>query len=270
MHPFRRRRAALGDLVDSRSASYAINDKERKRERERQLRWQADPTTPGGPNNPLRFSDVSTTAAYTLPASITGKFVQLDNSPPTGSLFVPQRSSNDAVGGGLMGSACVMRSLQINFDLVSPTIVNQSTMFDPAGAFVALVMDRSANGTQATAEMVFKSDPLPVYSSTEMLDNPLRNVTYEDRFRVLKTWRFDIKPIAAVNNAAANTISASISRHTVSYYLPMAVKWSSLPPGDSGTHQDCADINFFLIAFITDSSAGTVMHVNARGRFTSY
>lgn len=158
---------------------------------------------------------------YKAPANLSATF--------TSGLFDPD---NPSVG----GSACDCMSapaqgdgptnrdgkkIKIKSVYIKGLVYNQSSTAQAAPdgqdmAYIALVLDRQTNGASAASNLVFSN---PTGSSLNNI-NPLRNLEYADRFRILKDMVIDMTP-PTLTAYGANTYSSTGKLKHFEWFVPL-------------------------------------------------
>jgi len=133
----------------------------------------------------------------------------------------------------------------------------------PVGAlkvFVAVVLDTQTNGAQLNSEDVFKS----LGNVAALNCDPMKNLLFGSRFRILKSQVYDLTPVGI--NAAAATSAHYGTRREFDWYIPFK---GGLPVNlNAGTTADVANVidnSIHVVAFAT--VAGSEIQYNGRIRF---
>jgi len=128
-----------------------------------------------------KFYDTALTAtALTAPTDASGGEVD-----PSATSMI----STPAVGDGEQnrdGKRINILSVQVNGTVNLPAIANATTGFTPSRVFVALVLDTQSNAAQMNSEDCFKNTG----ATAALAANPMRNLLFGKRFRVLKEETF--------------------------------------------------------------------------------
>lgn len=130
--------------------------------------------------------------------------------------------------------------------------------------FVALVQDTQTNGTQLNSEDVFTNPGGSVY----LAPMPNRNMSYTQRFKVLKMKKIVLKTPALTNNTgAAGGIVQS------GFHQPFKLSWKGRMPVTFLTSTTTADIanvtnnSVQVVAFTSTSTLAPKIEYNCRVRF---
>jgi len=130
----------------------------------------------------------------------------------------------------------------------------------PNKVFVAAILDTQTNGAQLNSEDVFKN-----LSGSDLLNcDPMKNLLFGNRFRILKSQVFDVTPIGI--SPAAATVAHYAVRREFDWYIPF--KGGLQVNLNAGTTADVANVidnSLHVVAFAV--TAGTTIGYNARIRF---
>jgi len=132
---------------------------------------------------------------------------------------------------------------------------------DATKCFVAVVLDTQTNGAQLNSEDVFKNTTTAAYTAV----NPLKNLLFGSRFRILKSQVYDLTPIGVIG-AAANYAHGDV-RRDFDWYIPFK---GGLPVNlNAGTTADVANVIDNSIHVVAFATTGEVVQIayNARIRF---
>jgi len=126
--------------------------------------------------------------------------------------------------------------------------------------FVAVILDTQTNGAQLNSEDVFKN-----LGNTALLAvDPMKNLLFGSRFRILKSQLFDLTPIGITGAVA--TVAHNGARREFDWYIPFK---GGLPVNlNAGTTADVVNVidnSLHVVAFA--SEAGADIGYNARIRF---
>lgn len=159
------------------------------------------------------------------------------------------------------GNKIVVLSALIQGMIHVPSQTNQSTADVVGNVFIALVMDTQTNGATLNSEDVF-SNPS---GSTTMCVLPNRNMSYTQRFKVLKIKRITVRLPAMVYDG---TNIEQQGLHT-----PFKISWNGKMPVTFTTPSTTADVagvtnnSLHVIAFTSNTDLGTQLYYNCRVRF---
>jgi len=135
-----------------------------------------------------------------------------------------------------------------------------AAVIDSAKVFVAVILDTQTNGAQLDSESVFKNTTGQLSSAVE----PLKNLLFGSRFRILKSQLFDLTPSGAA--AAGNIAWAGVQRQ-FDWYIPFK---GGLPVNlNAGTTADVANVidnSLHVVAFSTLNGTCEIAY-NSRIRF---
>jgi len=139
----------------------------------------------------------------------------------------------------------------------------ESTSEAPEAAtkiFVAVVLDTQTNGAQLNSEDVFKNTGAYALLNAD----PLKNLLFGSRFRILKSQTFDLTFNGVAGTVA--TLAHNATRRDFDWYIPFK---GGLPVNlNAGTTADVANVidnSLHVVAFST--LAGSSIGYNARIRF---
>lgn len=128
----------------------------------------------------------------------------------------------------------------------------------PPNVFLALIQDTQCNGTELNSEDVFTS------GTAENAVEPLRNMSFGKRFKVLKEWKLSPTEFDAV------VVNGSFWTQNFKHYrkLTMPVTFTTASTA-AGVASVASSNALFLIGCIQDNSGTSKYHVsyNARIRF---
>jgi len=207
-----------------------------------------------------KFLDTARVGGTILaPANMAGAELDPTGTGCTGCLSAPAQGDTASSRDGFK---IAMKSIQVEGVVAIPVQVNQSGADYMGTYFVALVLDTQTNGAQLNSEDVFTNPG----ADTSLASSPLRNMSYVERFKVLKTKRLRISPLAVTFDGT------NIEQEGA--YLPFKffVKLGGLPVKFTAgsTTADVAgvvDNSLHIIAYATDVTLGPVISYNARLRF---
>lgn len=126
--------------------------------------------------------------------------------------------------------------------------------------FIAVILDTQTNGAQLNSEDVFKN----TLASTDTNSDPLKNLLFGNRFRILKSQTYDLTP-SGITGAAA-TLAHNAVRREFDWYIPF--KGGLQVNLNAGTTADVANVidnSVHVVAFAT--TTGCNIAYNARIRF---
>lgn len=97
------------------------------------------------------------------------------------------------------GMKICMKSIFIHGALTAVAQTAQSSADTAPNIFIALVLDKQTNAAQLNSEDVY-TNPSGV---TSLVPSPLRNMTFTDRFKVLKTVKVEVPQLGLVNDTGS-------------------------------------------------------------------
>jgi len=132
--------------------------------------------------------------------------------------------------------------------------------YAPHKVFVAVILDTQTNGAQLNSEDVFKS----LGASAALNVNPVKNLLFGTRFRILKSQVYDLTPVGMAGTTATYGIQGT--RRDFDWYIPF--KGGLQVNLNAGTTADVANVmdnSLHVVAFAT--VANTAISYNGRIRF---
>lgn len=164
------------------------------------------------------------------------------------------------------GKSITMLSLQVEGNIITPADATNTAPADPPTYFVAIVLDRQTNGAQMNSEDCF-SNPS---GDGRLAANPLRNMKYSKRFKVLAMQR----GIATPGGPATwyNTVSGNTPQNGTAwnfhFYIDLKGMKTEFETGTtSGYVTTIVDNSIHIIAYCTDIDLQPVISYNSRLRF---
>ena len=144
---------------------------------------------------------------------------------------------------------------------------DQTATNTPPTVFCALVLDRQSNGATLNSEDVFTNPA----ASALLAVNPLRNMSFTSRFKVLDTWTHTWEPsqLMAFNDQATTTF-ASMGGHkpfvlSKKFKTPLRVTFTT-----GSTTADIANVidnSLHVIAYASNLSTAPNIQYTSRMRF---
>lgn len=129
--------------------------------------------------------------------------------------------------------------------------------------YIALVLDKQTNGAQATSDQVFINPSL----SDGLAANPLKNMEYTKRFRVLDTWEGVFDVITAAPQGGNTSLGWTYGQ-TLKFVLNWRGRMRGNFQGDEGAISQISDNSFHVVAFAqTGAGAAVEILYNSRIRF---
>jgi len=220
-------------------------------------RMVANAVTMGFMGIEKKFLDTAK-ALTTVAASTTLTGGEYDPSTGcTGCLSCPAQGDTEQ---SRDGKRIVIDSLILKGYVELPSI---DVLADPAAAskvFVAVILDTQTNGAQLDSEAVFKS----LGNAVGLNVQPVKNLLYGNRFRILKSQLYDLTPTGQTGTTA--TYGHNGVRRDFDWYIPFK---GGLPVNmNAGTTADVANVidnSIHVVAFATEATMGIAY--NARIRF---
>lgn len=184
------------------------------------------------------------------PTAGTGGCVGCLSSPGTGSAF-NQRD----------GAKIQLKSILVKGMILVPPQLDQSGMDTACIVTVALVMDTQTNGATLDSESVYTN---PGGQAAQNC-NVLRNVSFTERFKVLKMTQFTLPQVSASYDGTNIEVSGTSIPFTLSSKLNATVKFTS-----GSTTADVANVidnSLHIIAWVNNTAYGAQIGYNSRLRF---
>jgi len=125
--------------------------------------------------------------------------------------------------------------------------------------FFAVILDTQTNGAQLNSEDVFKN-----LSANDLANcDPMKNLLFGNRFRILKSQVFDVTPIGV---AAAGLTAYNTVRREIDWYIPFKGGLTvNMNAGTTANVTNVIDNSLHVVAFST--LTGASLGYNARIRF---
>lgn len=177
---------------------------------------------------------------------------------------VPQ---NDTMS-GRDGSKITMKSIQINGIVRTASQTAQTAADNGVDIFVALVLDMQTNGAQLNSEDVYTN---PVATGA-LATHPLRNMSFTERFKVLKTEIFKFGYPTMVQSGALATDPYVHTQAGEVQPLQWYVKLPDIPVqwktgNTDGAITDIINNSLHIIAYCNNTDTAPNISYNARLRF---
>lgn len=209
-----------------------------------------------------KYFDTSLAATALVVPPASAAWTGLDTLNPTTVLCfnAPQQGTGAS---NRDGRVITMQSLQVNFVVNVPSQVDQTGADSQCSFNYAIVLDKQTNSGTATgldSENVYTN---PVASALGGI-NPLRNMLYTKRYKVLKTESIQAPQMNMTYDGTNVEQEGGVYRHTC--YIPLkAIKTEFI--ANAGTVADISTNGLFLLAWTTGSSQAPTLTYNARLRF---
>lgn len=166
------------------------------------------------------------------------------------------------------GKKIVITSVHVNGIVnLDADNANSGTIEVAPVVMVALVQDTQTNGAQADSSLVFKNTS----TNAKLCSSPMRNLQYNNRFKVLSVWRYAFPaPAIMYNSDAAN------SGLVPTYVYPGVNQRFSfnkkvrIPVNFTGTSSVIANVvdnSLHIIAYVSHTTRTPQLSYNARIRF---
>lgn len=159
------------------------------------------------------------------------------------------------------GMKITMKSIEIEGVVtMSSRLAIATTMASPV-VFIALVLDTQTNGAAMTSDLVY------TFPSAILASSPLRNMSYTERFKVLKKIRISMPPLSNTQNGAANY---SVAGDQVAFRIFKKLKGLQckyLTGSTTANISGIVDNSLHIVAWASDTSALPGISFNSRMRF---
>jgi len=129
--------------------------------------------------------------------------------------------------------------------------------------FVAVVSDSATNAVQLSSEDVFVNPSATAATAGEA--NPLKNLKYGKRFKILKSWQFCFNP--PVSGNGTNTMMLYETSQFFDFYTSLNMEVNFIQGQTDANVASVADNSLHVIAFCTSVGA-TQIEYCSRIRFT--
>lgn len=209
----------------------------------------------------LKFLDTgASSVALGAPTDASGGEIQPEFGC-TSCLSAPAQGDGES---NRDGRKIVIKSMLVNGAVLSGTLNDQADAINAPQIFVALVLDKQANGATIVSEQVFTNPN----DSAAVNAGLFRNLEYAQRYQVVDSAVLQLGPFTGATDGA----NTSTWRCPV---VPFKLSWNgNLPVEFTGTTADVANVTnyaFHVIAFATNllgaGSVAPLISYNARCRF---
>lgn len=151
-------------------------------------------------------------------------------------------------------------SIYLNGTVFIPAASLLATQEQYPSVFVALVLDRQCNGAQFNSEDVFKNTS----GSARLAANPLRNLQYSTRFKILASTVIDTKPTQKVGDTSNQERDGF--QHTFKLYANLGGIITTFT-GATADVANIVDNNIGVVAYCTSTDIGPLLYYQSRLRF---
>ncbi len=128
--------------------------------------------------------------------------------------------------------------------------------------YVALILDTQTNGAQLNSEDVFKNTSGNVFVN----GTPQKNLLFMNRFRILKTQRFNLTPNTLSHFAVDSFSWAGVTR-PFSWFVNLKGLKVNFNAGTTADVANVIDNSLHIIAYTTNIAGAPTLTYNARIRF---
>jgi len=162
------------------------------------------------------------------------------------------------------GFKIAMKSIQVTGSVNVNLQLGQGSADIMPEVYIALVLDTQTNGAQLNSEDVFTNPGGVAYLAA----TPLRNMSYTERFKVLKIKKIRIPQASITYNGSQDTIVQNGGQFRFDMFkklggLPVKFTAGSTTANVSGV----VDNSLHIIAYCCDTTMGPTISYNARLRF---
>lgn len=204
-----------------------------------------------------KYYDVSlSNSALTAPINATG-----GEHDPSATLSLNTVAQGDTES-NRDGKKILMQKLILHGNIFVPAQANRTSGLQPGIAYVAVVLDTQCNGAKLNSEDVFKNQA----GSSRLAAQPLRNLQYSTRFRVLASKRITLTSPEATYDGT--NIEADGTDHPFDFYVNL----KNLPVTFTGTTSDVASISdncISVVAYCTSTDFAPALYYQSRLRFAA-
>lgn len=186
----------------------------------------------------------------------------------TGGEFDPSATSmitTPTVGDGEQqrdGKQIAMLYIDINGVIQTVELAGVANSPPTLQIFVAIVLDTQSNGAQMNSEDCFKNTT----AGAQVAPNPLRNLLFGKRFRILKSHNFILQPMNTCV-LAGPLFTTGAMRRNFHWFIPLKGLKVNFNAGTTASIANVIDNSVHVIAY-TNSVTGTpTISYNARLRF---
>lgn len=208
-----------------------------------------------------KFLDCGLNAtALTAPAAATGGEIP-PGSGCTGCLSAPGQgdTSSQREGNKIVVQSCLVQGI-----IEVPAQAAQSAADLSCDVFIALVQDTQTNGTQLNSEDVFTNPA----GQTRLATSLNRNMSYTQRFKVLKMKKMNLRIPSIANDTGATGGLVQFGFHR-----SFKLSWKGLMPVTFLTGTTTADIanvsnnSLQIVAFCSNTTLAPTISYTSRIRF---
>lgn len=160
------------------------------------------------------------------------------------------------------GRKILIKSCQIQGSINYVKQDMQTTADTIPSVYVAMVLDTQTNVTPSNSEDVFSN----LCASALCNSQPLRNMSYEDRFKILDDITFQLNTPGMANDSATTFVQTGFN-------VPFKLEWKGNIPvnfkvaSTSANVTSVSDNNIFIVAYTTSTDLSPLMYANTRIRF---
>lgn len=197
--------------------------------------------------------------ALTAPANAAGGSIE-PSGGCTGCLSAPAQGDGPS---NREGNKIVVKSIFVECNVSYNTQASR-TVADPLpDIYIALVMDTQTNGATIASEEVFTNPSAETYQAAQ----PLRNMSWTSRFKVLATKRFTVRSISLTGSPTTGDVIISGAHRNVN------LAWRGDMPVTFTTGSTTADVanvtnnSIHLIAFTSSTNLAVSLSYTSRIRF---
>jgi len=204
-----------------------------------------------------KFYDTTLVAsAVTAPTDATGG----EHDPSATSMITtPTQGDGEQQRDGKQ-IACLY--VEIVGTVACPAFEASADLPNSTAVFVAIVLDTQTNAAQMNSEDCFKN----LGANAGLAPNPLRNLLFGKRFRVLRQKVFEFNQ-QAITQQAANDYSWGGLRRNFRWYIPLKGLKINFNSGTTASVANVVDNSVHVIAFANSTTQVPTISYNARLRF---
>jgi len=160
------------------------------------------------------------------------------------------------------GKEIAMLYLQINGSIAMSAQEAQAGPIGGTCAFVAIVLDTQSNAAQLNSEDVFKNTS----GSALMAPNPLKNLLFGNRFRILKERIFELNAMNLTQQAADDYSWAGVRKY-FKWFIPLNGLKVKFNGGTTASIVNVIDNSIHVIAYTNSTAGAPSISYNARLRY---
>ncbi len=159
------------------------------------------------------------------------------------------------------GKQIMIKNCTIKGSINIPTAELAANSLTASIVYVALVLDTQTNGAQLNSEDVYKNTGATALTAA----CPHKNLLFMNRFRILKSQKFDMTP-QTLSHFAVDSFSYNGKTRVFSWFVPLDLK-VNFNAGTTASVANVIDNSLHIIAYCTNTAGVPTLSYNARIRF---